>query len=438
MIAQKDNSLSFIVDLDEFHKKVDRVSPAWINQLRAKGLARFRELGLPTTREEDWKYTNVAPVGQGRFRLSTPVEPIEKDALKEYLHPDDLNVVFVNGVFSKEYSHLEGLPKGIRILNLNEGFVHHEKEIAALWRQYEGRNEGTFVSLSKALLNHGVLIAIDPKVVAEKLIHLVYLTSSAQGEIVSAPCSIILVEASSEVKVLESHVSFSRTPYLVNALTDIVMDEDAKLFYGKAQKESAEAFHIATTRIWQKRDSQLNSFCLTAQGRLVRNDLNVILDGTGANAILNGLYIVRDAQHVDNHTSVDHRPPNCTSNQLYKGILEDSGRAVFNGKIFVRKEAQQTNSYQLNKNLLLGKGCRVDTKPQLEIFANDVRCTHGATIGQLSEDELFYLRARSIPKDLAVKILARGFVDDILNMIPQRSVTAKLNCLLKDKFSQFT
>ena len=200
------------------------------------------------------------------------------------------------------------------------------------------------------------------------------------------PRTLITLDQSSEVTVLESHIAFNdQIVYFTNALTDVFIEENATLHYSKAQKESLNAFHIGQTRVCQERNSNYDGFTLTAGSKLTRNNLNIVLNGEGAGAILNALYSIYGEQHVDNHTSVDHRVPNCTSNQLYKGILNNDSRAVFNGKVFVRPIAQQTNSYQLNKNLLLGDKCRVDTKPQLEIFADDVKCTHGATIGQLDE-----------------------------------------------------
>ncbi len=429
------NPLSFIEGLEEFHKVAEKESPSWVHPWRMKGLARFKEMGLPTTRDEEWKYTNVKPIAQARFQLPSQDGLIDQAELEEYWSGQDLKIVFVNGLFSKDHSNLDHPPKGVHILNLPEAFRPYEKEITNLWKHYETK-EGAFVSLHKAIFRQGILIRIEPKAIVDKLLHIIHVTSSSPKEIICAPLTIVLVGASSEVKILESHLAFSENLYFVNALSDVVMGENSKVFYARAQKESPQAFHISTTRIWQKRDSQLNSFSFTTQGRITRNDLQVSLDGVGASAILNGLYSISESQHVDNHTAVEHRLPSCTSNQFYKGILNDASRAVFNGKIFVCRDAQQTNSYQLNKNLLLGKGCRADTKPQLEIFANDVKCTHGATIGQLNEDEIFYLQSRSISKDLAVKILARGFIDDILNTIPAESVKQKLNTLLKDKFAQ--
>ena len=223
---------------------------------------------------------------------------------------------------------------------------------------------------------------------------------------------------------------------MTSALTDISLAKNALLYYSRAQKENLKSYHIGNTRVWQERDSNFQGFSFVAGGALIRNNLDVVLNGEGAQSFLNALYSVYGTQHVDNHTSVDHRVPNCMSNQLYKGILNGASRAVFNGKIFVRPIAQKTNSYQLNKNLLLGKDCRVDTKPQLEIFADDVKCTHGATIGQMNEEELFYLQTRAIGKQDATRMLARGFAEDVLNQIKNEAVHQKLTEYLQPSFEK--
>ena len=343
----------------------------------------------------------------------------------------------MNRFFVEELSNKKGLPKGVVIANLQDAIRDNDKELSAFFKRNELNDSDSFLSLNHALFEQGVFIYVAPKVIFKPLIHIIHVTSlgTDNAKAISFPRSVIILGKSAEATVVESHLAFSQKIYFTDAATDIVLAEDAKLLYCKAQGESRQAFHVGTTRIWQERYSQLHTFSLCAGGLITRNNLHVSLNGEGAGAILNGLYAICDNQHVDNHTAVDHRVPNCTSNQLYKGILNQASRAVFNGKIFVRKDAQQTNSYQLNKNLLLGKECRVDTKPQLEIFANDVKCTHGATIGQLNPDEIFYLQSRGVSKDAAVKLLARGFVDDILNTIGNDSIVAKFKKLLTYTFS---
>ncbi len=433
MIVKSDPLSTLIEGWETFEKK-NKNKSALFADWRNAGLNRFRELGFPTLEDEEWKYTNVKPIANSRFVISTEQKILEKDALKDYCDPKEINLVFVNGVFNAEFSQIKTLPKGVTVLNLSEAAVSFEKEIAALSQKYS--TEDAFVALNKALISDGAFVKVEAKVNIAPLIHIVHVTSTNE-QIVTAPRTVILLGESAQAHILESHISFGQAVYFADCLTDVHLAENANLLYCKAQGESLQSFHIGTTRIWQERDSQLNSFSMTKGGMLTRNNLNIVLNGSGANSILNGLYAVADNQHVDNHTCVEHRPPNCTSNQLYKGILNGASRAVFNGKILVSREAQQTNSYQLNKNLLLGSNCRADTKPQLEIFADDVKCTHGATIGQLNEDEIFYLETRCIPRDIAVKMLARGFVDDILNRIEHASIVAKINKLLGTSFTEY-
>ena len=434
MIVKTDNLIPFIPELEELSVTLPKDLPSWLQQIRSTGFSRFKDLGVPTTKDEEWKYTNLSALVEQRFKISATHEIQERDAFNEYCSAREINVVFVNGVFVKELSNLKNLPQGVTISTLQDSIRSNDKELTAFLKKNDLKDSDSFLALNNAFLYNGTFIRIDPKVIFKPLIHIVQVTS-CDKEIISCPRSVILLGKSAEATILESHVAFSQIKYFTNAVTDLVLAQDSKLLYCKAQGESRQAFHVAATRVWQERDSQLHTFSLSAGGRLTRNNLNVCLNGEGAGAILNGLYTICENQHVDNHTAVDHRVPNCTSNQLYKGILNGASRAVFNGKIFVRKDAQQTNSYQLNKNLLLGKDCRVDTKPQLEIFANDVKCTHGATIGQLNEEEIFYLQTRAISKNTAIKLLARGFVDDILNTIGNDSITSKLNILLSHTFS---
>jgi len=261
-------------------------------------------------------------------------------------------------------------------------------------------------------------------------------TSNVEQDTVVFPRSIIHVGTGAKVSILESHIGFTANSYWSNALTDMRIGENAQVQYCKAEGESSHTVHTVTTRIWQERSSQLESFSFAHRAKLVRNNLTILLKGEGTNTIMNGLYAIDGLQHVDNHTLLDIQQPNCTSYQLYKGILNDAAHAVFNGKIYVHPIAQKTNAYQLNKHLLLGKESRVDTKPQLEIFADDVKCTHGATVGQLSDEEIFYLQSRAVTKELASQLLAKGFIDDVLNTITSDSIRQKLNKLLAKKFPE--
>jgi Fe-S cluster assembly protein SufD len=437
MISKHDsNAVPLVRDLDRIAKSLHGEPTArWFQDLRGKGLSRFTELGIPTVKDEEWKYTSLTALAGQTFAVAAESRLVELDALQKYCGPGEVNIVFVDGIFSEELSNVDKRPEGITVSPLEEAVINGGGRLEQLLTRYDIDHETAFVALNEALSGRGTYIHIPAKTVYKELVHIVHVAGSGQPNTVAMPRTVITLGKSSEATVLESHIAFNdTTTYFSNALTDIFIDEDATLRYCKAQKESLKAFHIGHTRVWQERGSNFDGFSFMAGAAITRNDLDVVLNGEGANAALNALYSVYDGQHVDNHTSVDHRVPHCNSNQLYKGVLNNAARAVFNGKIFVRPIAQQTNSYQLNKNLLLGKNCRIDTKPQLEIFADDVKCTHGATIGQLDEDHLFYLRTRCISRKDATRMLAHGFVDDLLDKIKDSRVHQKLNILMGPSF----
>lgn len=427
MIANTEKNSLFMEQLDALTGPLKKEkSPDWIAQLREEGLVRFRTLGIPTVKDEEWKYTNLSALAGHRYALTakSALSPAQrKDVLARYCGKEDLNIVFVNGALDKELSDLEKIFAGVEILMLRDALLKDAASLKEIWVHYDPQKDPAFVALNKALTQEGIYIHVKDKIIANQLIHILHVTQADGGAIATFPHTVIRLGKSSEASVLETHIGLNdENIYLADPLTDVLLEENAMVHYSKAQKESLRAYHVGTTRVWQKRDSTFNGFSLVAGAAITRNDLDIVINGEGAAAFLNGLYSVYKDQHVDNHTSVDHRVPNATSNQLYKGVLNDAARAVFNGKIFVQPIAQQTNSYQLNKNLLLGKECRVDTKPQLEIFADDVKCTHGATIGQLNEDEIFYLQARGVPRKIATRLLTQGFVDDILNRLTRDSV----------------
>jgi Fe-S cluster assembly protein SufD len=437
MTLKTDSPVTFIADFEKVVDQVSKNTPEWFNAIRQRSLIRLNHLGIPTTKDEEWKYTNISPVTQGSFHLADSGRLKDGQDLRTYLKPDEINIVFINGIFSKEYSRIEGQAKGISIMTLQEAMTKHPANVEKLLTHYNPAQENFFVSLNNVLTQNGVFVQIDKNARLENVIHFVFVTNDEANRTVGNDRNLIWLGPSSEATVLESHICFSDTPvYLSNPLTDIHLSENATLHYCKAQKESLNAFHIGNTRIWLERNANLDGFSMMTGGAITRNNLDIVLNGEGCNAILNGLYSIYGKQLTDNHTYVDHRQPNCKSNQYYKGILNGSSHAVFNGKIFVHPIAQQTNSYQLNKNLLVGKDCRIDTKPQLEIFADDVKCTHGATIGQLNEEEIFYLQSRCISKRQAVKMLSRGFVDDLLNTITNQSINDKLHILLEPSLKQ--
>ncbi|MFT5387050.1 MAG: Fe-S cluster assembly protein SufD [Candidatus Omnitrophota bacterium] len=421
-----------IIDtFENLHKNNADNKPSWLVDFQNDRFAHFKTLGIPTVKHEEWKYSNLKEWSQVEYKsLSSTTDEVPSE-LKEYINADETNVVFVNGVLNTSLSNFDQ-EKTIEIKPLTQAWTENESEIKDLLTRYDGSEETTFMALNNALTNNGTFIKVKKGTVSEKLIHIVHVTTHLQEALVNTTRTIITTEKSCEAAVLESHVSYDDSlKFFTNTLTDVFVNENSTLHYVKAQKESEKAYHISNTRAWIEANANFKGFTLTTGTGFTRNNLDIVINGEGSDGTINSLYSMYGEQHVDNHTSVDHRVPNCTSNQLYKGILNNASHAVFNGKVFVRQIAQQTNSYQLNKNLLLGKNAHVDTKPQLEIFADDVKCTHGATIGQLDEDELFYLQTRCISRKEAIKIIANGFAEETIETIKPKAVHAKLIQLLQ-------
>ncbi len=422
-----------IQNIDEYQTKLIGDSPAWLKDSRQRAVAQFAQLGLPTIKDEEWKYLSLAELSSKRLQLASPTKFTQQEALNNYIDQNDLNIVLVNGIYSRELSS-QSLPHGLVVLPLSEAMSSFSNEIQESFNKLTSNDSKALFYLNQALFKDGIFIKVDHEAVINSLIHIIHVTSDIQKDTVLFPRSMIYVGSGSKAAFLESYLGLTSENYWNNPITDIKVSTDSNVQYCKAEGESAGAIHTGNTRIWQEQASHLDSFTFAHGAKLVRNNLAILLKGEGANTIMNGFYAVDGQQQVDNHTLLDIQQPNCTSYQLYKGILNDASHVVFNGKIYVHPIAQKTNGYQLNKHLMLGKDVRLDTKPQLEIFADDVKCTHGATIGQLNDEEIFYLQSRCINKDLARQLMANGFIDDILNTIPSESIRRKLKKLLAEKF----
>jgi len=293
--------------------------------------------------------------------------------------------------------------------------------------QYARYDENAFSALSAAFLLDGAFVFIPDKTILKEPIQLLFISTSAEAEFVTFPRSLIVVGSNSQVSIIETHVGLENNVYFSNAVSEVVVGENSVVEYDTVEDESEGAFHIGTTHVHQERNSTFTSNAISYGGALVRNNVTAVLDGEGAECTLNGLYVVAGEQHVDNHTTIDHAKPHCSSHELYKGILAGRSKGVFNGKILVRKDAQKTDAKQTNKNLVLSDDATINTKPQLEIFANDVKCTHGATIGQLDEEATFYLRTRGLGVGAAHDILTNAFASDVINRIQTPSLRDWLN-----------
>jgi Fe-S cluster assembly protein SufD len=415
--------------------------PRWLQDLRDRGAARFSALGFPTVRDEEWRFTNVAPVASTVFRPGDGHAPVTEDQLRRLIYGDArYRLVIVNGRYRPELSLLKGLPAGVRAGSLSAAIAGELDANAEIVQRYLGQlaDLGTraFDALNTARLEDGAFVHIaDGTIVEEPLQVLFVSTAEEAAPTVSHPRLLIVTGSSTQVRVVETYAGAGGR-YFVNGVTEVFVGENAVLDHYKVQEDGADAFHIASMHVHAARSANFSSHSFTLGGRLVRNDALAVLDGEGAECTLNGLYLADGDRLVDNHTTIDHAKPHCPSHEIYKGILGGRARAVFNGKIIVRQDAQKTDAKQTNRALLLSDSATINTKPQLEIFADDVKCTHGAAIGQLDEDAIFYLRARGLTFAQARDLLIHAFAGEILDRVQIEPLKCALETELYEQLAR--
>jgi len=411
-------------------------------------MARFEALGFPTTKNEDWHFTSVAPITERTFRAAMTSKAgvssegstagmVARADLQRFTfgQPAWHSLVFVNGEFSENLSSFAGLGGKVRVSSLanaiRSGLGRPERHLGKI----ATFDTHAFTALNTAFIRDGAFIELQPDAVVDQPIHLIFV-SEGQGESISHPRNLIVAAQNSRATIIESYICIRDTPYFTNAVTEISLGEGARLDHYKIQRESEKAFHVGTTQIRQARDSQLHSFSFAVGGSLARTNIYTTLEGNAATCTLNGLYLADGTQHIDNQTSIEHVAPNCPSHEIYKGILDGRSHGVFNGKVYVHPEAQKTDGKQSNNNLLLSPTARVDTKPQLEIFADDVKCTHGATVGRLDETSLFYMKSRGIDARTARELLTYAFAADVLETIEQVEVREELEAATLRRYTE--
>lgn len=406
-------------------------SPPWLGRLRENALEQFEEVGFPTTKDEEWKYTNVAPIARTGF---TPLLAEETSVAADFADfgiPEtrESQLVFVNGRLRADLSSLSSLPSEVIVLDLSQAIA--DRRYSEVAREHLARHadvvQNGFTALNTAFVVHGAFVYIPKGVTVDVPLELLFISDPLQPNQLASPRVLVIAEENSNATLVESYAGTDDNVYLTNAVVEIALRDGARLEHYKVQREGAKAFHIATTAVDLGTDSSYNTTTITLGAQLSRHDIHVTMDHEGAECWVDGLYLVTSSQHTDTHSVIDHRKPHCTSHQLYKGILDGKSRAVFNGKIFVRHDAQKTDAMQTNKNLLLSNEARVDTKPQLEILADDVKCAHGAAVGQIEEDELFYLETRGIHPDLARNLLTYGFAEEVISKIKIESIRLQLD-----------
>ena len=401
--------------------------------------------GFPTTKNEDWHYTSVGSIAAEEFTLipapSTSVaRGKRKDARASQLDPyyfrDEQwpTVVFINGQFSAQLSSLQNLPQGVRLETLADSWST-SKTLADQIGHVASTDQYAFTALNTAFMYDGALIEIDKDAEVPGAIHLLYVTdaTAAQGQM--HPRTLIIAGRHSKATVVESYVSLSDVKYLTNAVTEVSLADGANLSHYKIQREGLRSFHVGTIEVRQARDSHYQSFSFAIGAELSRTNVYTTLDGENCGATLNGLYMIAGAQHCDHQTQIIHAQPNCFSRELYKGILDGRSHGVFNGKVYVHPIAQKTDGKQTNKTLLLSDQAKADAKPQLEIFADDVKCTHGATIGQIDQQALFYMKSRGVDSETATKLLTYAFAADVLETIELEPLKVELEKLTLERFT---
>lgn len=412
--------------LDRFETLRAESDPAFVTALRAAGISRFAEVGFPSTTNEEWRFTNLAAIAREPFD-SPRTGPVDRDAVLAHAFDAGHRIVFVDGRFAPELSQLTELPAGVVVDSLAAVLAREPGRLEPFLGRHAAIGDHPFVALNSAFFTDGVFVEIPRGTVVETPIQLLYVTTRAAGaRALLALRNVIVARENSQSIIVETYAGAGGAGYLNCLVTEVALEANAHVDHSKIQKDAVDAFHLATSQFYQARSSNLFSHSISTGGAFVRNDVNAVLDGEGADCTLNGLYVLRGSQFLDNHMRVDHAKAHCSSFELFKGVLDERSRAVFNGRIFVAKGAQKTDAKQSSRNLLLSREALVNANPQLEIFADDVKCTHGSTVGQLDEDAIFYLRSRGIGEEAARSLLTYAFASDIVERIRVEPVRREL------------
>ena len=417
--------------LDEFRAfaGADRGEPRDLVETRQRSLEHFAAVGFPTLRWEEWRRTDVRPIAEGSFRRAAGPGAVDGATLAPHLF-DAFRLVVVDGFPAPGLSDLEGLPRGMRLGGLAEALAADPEGVGAHLARHARPDDNPFTALNTAFFADGAWLDLAPGTVVERPIHLLFVSTSDGTPPASFPRNLLVAGEASQARVVETWIGAGDGAYFTCPVTELVVAPGAVVDHYKVQHDSRRAFHVATLQVRQERASSLFSHSVSTGGAITRNDVNAVLGGEGCECTLNGLYLVTDEQLVDNHMRVDHVAAHCNSYELYKGILDGHSRSVFNGLIHVHPGAQKTDAKQSNRNLLLSRGALAASNPQLEIFADDVRCTHGSTVGQLDDEAVFYLRSRGIGESAARSLLTYAFASDIIGRIKVEPVRRDLEELL--------
>jgi Fe-S cluster assembly protein SufD len=426
-LAKPAAPLGYSTEFADFSQRLSEQA-SWLIALRREGYTEFSETGFPTTHDEDWRFTNVSAIAQLRFELARREAPVNAKDLGQFgAAKFACCLVFVNGRFSPLLSRIPAMPKGVKIGSLADQIAASEAGVEAQLGRYLNFRRDSFAALNTAFIEDGASIYVPRSTVVEQPIYLLYVSAPDAAPVMNHPRNLIVVEENSQATIVEDYVSLSAgqgprsegapaaSPAFSNTVTELVAAESAVVSHYMIVREADDAFNVSTLRIQQGRSSNVATHSILLGGALVRNNVHPVLAGEGAECLINGLFMANGRQHMDNYMLVEHASPHCNSRQFYNGILNGQSHGVFHGRIIVHKDAQKTDAKQTNRNLLLCDDAQIDTKPQLEIYADDVKCTHGATIGQVDENALFYLRSRGLEEVAAKHLLLQAFANECMD-----------------------
>jgi Fe-S cluster assembly protein SufD len=414
-------------------------APAWLKDLRTGAIARFSALGFPTMKQEAWRFTSVAPIADATFELAHPApgKVVPRDIDPYVLGGTATHrLVFVNGFFEPGLSARADLPSGVRVESLAAALGQSPDLVRQHLAKYSAIQDRPFPALNTAFVGDGAFVHVAARVNVERPIELVFVAVPEKGTaVVMHPRNLVVIEREAQASVVETYTSIGDAAYWTNTVTEVVVADGGRVDYHRVQRENERAYHVASTETHQGRDSTVNFHTVAFGGALMRHDIGAVMAGTGGTLILNGLYLLAGEQHADHHTFIDHAAPHCESHEYFNGVLDEKSRGVFTGRIIVRPGAQKTDSKQTNNNLLLSSDAHADSQPQLEIYADDVKCTHGSTVGPLDPRALFYLQSRGVSEADARRLLTYGFGAEILRRMEVAPLRAQLDRIVQDRLA---
>jgi len=424
---------------DKFNQLESSNAADILSNIRKEGFKTFNKNGIPTLRHEEWRFTSISNLFKKEYNLSSDnlkITSSDIDAIRLPGHENANELIFVNGRFLSQLSTIRSSENVCIVLPLEEAAKGKYKDLV---NEHLGKSS-LFIrdgihALNTSFIHSGVFIYVNKNQVLEHPVYFYHLSDSRNNHTLAQPRSLVYVDQSAKLQLIESFTTIGSMDSFTNGVTEIVVNTNAIVEYYKIQNDVVNASQVTTTHIRQIGKSYAHGVTISLNGGLIRNNMNIVMEAEGNEAHLYGLYLLKGNTHVDNHTLVDNTKPNCFSNEFYKGILDDSSSGVFSGKIFVRPDAQKTNAYQSNKNILLSDNATINAKPQLEIFADDVKCSHGCTVGQLDEEALFYLRTRGISKEHAQSMLLSAFAEDVVMQIKHELLRNYVEKLIIDRLS---